>query len=156
MSLSDSETPAPIERSMTERFFVNPNAHEYEAERREQALVRSLDEFLRARGHDVCRLKIVPLGESRPIFCDVLDRTAKMLVEAKGTVTRIAIRMAIGQLMDYRTFPDEELALAVLVPERPRNDLLDLLKCSNIQAIWPEDGGFRTSRDSDTDRPRLT
>ena len=94
----------PIENRWTEKFFVNPSAEQYEAERREQALVLELEAYLRRQGHDATRLKIVPAGEKRPIFCDVYDKTAGVLIEAKGTVAREALRMAIGQLMDYRRF----------------------------------------------------
>src|SRR5207249_5607041 len=105
---------------------------EYEAERREQHLVLAFDTYLRTLGHEVSRLKIVPPGERRPIFCDVVDKTAKILVEAKGSVARDAVRGAIGQLMDYRRFADSDARLAVLLPERPRDDLRDLLKSVNV------------------------
>ena len=38
------------------------------------------------------------------MFSDVYDVTRNNLLEAKGTVTREAIRMAIGQVADYRRF----------------------------------------------------
>jgi hypothetical protein len=75
-----------IEKRWTEKFFVNPSAEEYEAERREQALVLDFEDYLRRRGHDAARLKIVPVGEMRPMFCDVYDKTAGVLIEAQGTV----------------------------------------------------------------------
>jgi hypothetical protein len=54
------------------------------------------------------------------MFCDVYDATAGLLIETKGTVAREALRMAIGQLMDYRRFAPDGTKLAVLVPEKPR------------------------------------
>jgi hypothetical protein len=149
-ALSHEVEDVPIERIWTERFFVNPAAEDYEAERREQVLVRDLQTYLRGRGHDVTRLKIVPDGERRPLFCDLLDRSSGVLVEAKGSVARDAIRMAIGQLMDYRRFANPDVRLAVLVPERPRSDLLDLLRSAGIEAIWPDGSGY-----SDTARGLL-
>jgi hypothetical protein len=91
----------PIDNRWTEKFFVTPAVEEYEAERREQALVFELEAYLRGRGHDAARLKTVPRGEKRPLFCDIYDKTAGVLNEAKGTVAREAVRMAIGQLFDY-------------------------------------------------------
>jgi hypothetical protein len=147
--LEEALTPGienvPIENQWTEKFFVRPSAEEYEAERREQDAVLRLETYLRTLGHDVSRLKIVPPGERRPIFCDLIDRTAGVLVEAKGTVARDAVRMAIGQLMDYRRFAEDHARLAVLVPERPRPDLMALLESVNVSAIWPADGAFETS-----------
>jgi hypothetical protein len=135
----------PIENRWTEKFFVNPSAEEYEAERREQKLVLDLEAYLRRNGRDAARLKIVPTGERRPIFCDLYDKTSGVLIEAKGTVARDDLRMAIGQLMDYRRFARPGTDLAILLPERPRSDLMNLLESVDIHAIWPEDDRFNAS-----------
>jgi len=93
----------------------------------------------------VARLKIVPSGERRPIFCDLVDKSANVLVEAKGSVAREEIRMAIGQLADYRRFAADGARLAVLVPERPRKDLVRLLDSAQVCAVWPAAGVFDDS-----------
>jgi hypothetical protein len=141
----------PIEQQWTEKVFIAPSHEEREAERKEQKLVTALEAHLKRKGHDVFRLKILPEGEAKPIFCDLRDATADTLVEAKGSVSREAIRMAIGQLADYRRFVDKESKAAVLVPERPRADLLALLESQGIDAIWPTRDGFE-----DTARGELT
>jgi hypothetical protein len=145
----------PIENRWTEKFFVNPSAEQYEAERREQTLVLQLEAYLRHRGHDAARLTIVPPGEKRPLFCDIYDKTAGILIEAKGTVAREAIRMAIGQLTDYRRFAPDGTRLAVLVPERPRNDLLALLETAGVGPIWAAGNSFETEGLSATWRERF-
>jgi hypothetical protein len=134
----------PVEQQHTERAYVSPSHEPYEAERREQQLVLKLERFLRHHGHQVSRLRIVPSGEARPLFTDLWDATSGTLIEAKGTVDRISIRMAIGQLADYRRFlgGDELKHLAVLVPSEPRPDLCDLLASQGIELIYPEDDGF--------------
>jgi hypothetical protein len=104
--------------------------------------VLDLEAYLRRQGHDVARFKIVPKGEKRPIFCDICDKTSDLLIEAKGTVAREALRMAIGQLMDYRRFAPADTRLAVLVPERPRADLQALLESAGVHTIWPNGNGF--------------
>jgi hypothetical protein len=149
--LDGQVTEVPIEQQWTERMFVAPSQEEREAERREQKLVRAFEAHLKKRGHVVHRLKIVPPGEAKPLFCDLRDSTANTLVEAKGSVTRQAIRMAIGQLADYRRFTDPKARPAVLVPEPPRSDLLALLKSQGIDAIWPTAEGF-----NDTDSGSLS
>ena len=128
----------PIEEQYTEHAFVDPSREPYEAERREAKLVRALRDYLvTLEGHEVSRLRIVPEGEAKPLFADLLDETANVLVEAKGSVTREAIRMSIGQLADYSRFrPDA--ARAILVPERPRPDLLDLATSAGTAVVWPE------------------
>jgi hypothetical protein len=50
--------------------------------------------------------------------------------------------MAIGQLMDYRRFTPSETRVAVLIPEKPRTDLLALLESAGVHAIWPAGDGF--------------
>lgn len=141
----------PIEQQWTEKVFVAPSQEEREAERREQKLVKAFEAHLKQLGHVVSRLKIVPPGEAKPIFCDLWDSTANTLVEAKGSVSRQAIRMAVGQLADYRRFADPNARPAVLVPESPRIDLMALLEAEGIAAIWPAADGF-----SDTDGGNLT
>ena len=133
----------PIESQWTEKAFVEPSRAPYEAERREQKLVIALRDHLRARHHEVVRLKIVPPGEAKPLFSDLLDRTTGTLVEAKGSAERGAIRMAIGQLADYKRFATPApKTLAVLLPSPPRADLRELLASENIQVIWPTSNGF--------------
>jgi hypothetical protein len=147
-ALNGTVAEVPIERQWTEKVFVAPSHEEWEAERREQKLVAELEAHLARLGHDVFRLKIVPEGEAKPIFCDLRDVTADTLVEAKGSVTRDAIRMAIGQLADYRRFVGKETTPAVLLPERPRPDLLALLESQGIEAIWRTPRGFEDTTDS--------
>jgi hypothetical protein len=50
-------------------------------------------------------------------------------------------------LADYRRFADPGARLAVLVPERPRADLMALLKSENVEVIWPTGGGFADTCD---------
>lgn len=124
---------------------MNPSGEQREAERREQRLVQALELEFRRQGHEVARLKIVPPGERRPLFCDLYDKTANTLIEAKGSVTREAVRMGIGQLYDYRRFVDGEVALGLLLPEAPRPDLLALIGSAGADAWWPTEIGFISS-----------
>lgn len=112
-----------------------------EAERRESGLVQSLATHLRGRDHKVCRLQIVPEGEFKPLFTDLYDETADVLVEAKGSVTRENIRMAIGQLADYARFVPSARKVSLL-PSRPRADLEMLVRSESIDMIWAVDGGL--------------
>jgi hypothetical protein len=103
--------------------------------------VLAFRDFLRAKGHWVTRLKVIPAGEAKPIFSDLPDETADVLVEAKGSVTREQIRMAIGQLADYSRFA-VDAHRAVLVPDEPREDLKALAKSQGIAVVWPASGGY--------------
>jgi hypothetical protein len=131
-----------VEQQWTEKAFVAPSRQEYEAERREQKLVLAFQEELLRKGHSVDRLKIVPPGEAKPLFCDLVDNTTQTLYEAKGTVERGAIRMAIGQLLDYARFVQPRPRIAVLLPTRPRNDLLELLASAGVEVVWQDGKRF--------------
>ena len=76
------------------------------------------------------------------MYTDLFDESMSELVEAKGTTSRPAMRMAIGQLADYsRLVPHP--SRAVLVPSKPGTDLLALLVGNDIACIWEVSGdGF--------------
>jgi hypothetical protein len=136
----------PVEQHLTEHMMVYPNREPYEAERREHKLVRELEASWQAQGHEVCRLQLRPEGEPAPLFCDLYDKTSNILVEAKGTISRSAFRMAIGQLADYQRQVKPSPQKVILVPEEPRADLLDLAKSQDIRVTWPDgDGGFTST-----------
>ena len=132
----------PFDEQWTERAFVAPSRQAAGAERREQELVLAYRDHLLSRGHEVGRLKIVPPGEAKPLFSDLIDRSTNTLFEAKGTVERGAIRMAIGQLLDYRRFLTPSPRLAVLLPSRPRTDLEELLHSAGVALVWREGKKF--------------
>jgi len=133
----------PIEQHLTERMVIEPNREPYEAERREQPLVLELMAHLRGQGHQVDRLQLRPNGEPAPLFCDLFDSTTNTVVEAKGSVSRTSIRMAVGQLADYSRLIDPAPARMILVPEEPRPDLLNLAASQGIGVTWPDgEGGF--------------
>lgn len=126
----------PVEERHTERAFVTPDRTPYEIERRESDLVHRYRDHLHRQGHEVGRLCVVPPGESAPLYSDLWDVTAKELIEAKGGVTRNEMRFAVGQLLDYGRFADA-LTKAVLVPSRPRDDILDYLAAAGVAVVYP-------------------
>jgi hypothetical protein len=142
-----SRKDVPIEQQHTEKAYVSPASEPYESDRREQRLVLALEAHLRGLGHKVVRQQLLPPGEARPLLTDLFDATTGTLVEAKGTVERGAIRMAIGQLADYKRFFGEGQPnhLAVLLPAEPRQDLCDLLFSQEIDLIYPTGSGFEDS-----------
>jgi len=70
---------------------------------------------------------------------------AHLLIEAKtgsqGPGGRAQIRQAIGQLFDYRhkyagAFPQGRIDLAVLLPSKPAEDVMNLLTKLRIKVLW--------------------
>lgn len=131
----------PVEQHLTERMLIEPTREPYEAERREQQLVREFMASLVASGHEICRLQLQPKEEPAPLFCDLFDRTTNTLVEAKGSIARPAFRMAIGQLADYARLVEPQPKKMILVPTEPRPDLLRLAHGEGIDVAWPDPNG---------------
>jgi hypothetical protein len=115
--------------------------------RREAELVERYRASRRRQGLTTRRHRIRPPGDPTLIYTDVYDVEEKRLLEAKASTARVDVRMAIGQLLDYRRFlPAEQWA--VLLPARPRHDLLDLLDEIGIGCVYevePESGKFETA-----------
>ncbi|MFG2717161.1 restriction endonuclease [Streptomyces sp. NPDC048416] len=150
-----SPSPAPstvvqdveVEQHNVEQMIVNPSGEPRRADRREAMLVKKYREYLESQGHTVTRQKIVPAGEVKPLYTDLYDATDKLLIEAKANATREAIRMAIGQLFDYRRLLTPRPDIALLLPSKPRPDLLKLCHAAEVaaQVIWPEGNEYKKS-----------
>ena len=113
--------------------------------RSEHDLVRRYADWLSASGVTVVsRLYRVP-GLARPFLCDAFLPDKNALVEAKSTDRREAIRMAIGQLLDYQHLERTQRRLGVLLPYAPAAEVRNLLDSLGIAAIWPFGEGFRDS-----------
>jgi hypothetical protein len=127
----------PVEEQHTERSFVAPDREPYEFERTEAALVLRYRRHLQGLGHTVTRLRVIPSGEGAPLYSDLWDEMTSELVEAKGNVTRDQFRHAVGQILDYGRFVEANIR-TVLVPSRPRLDLVSYVKSVDMDVVFPE------------------
>jgi len=135
-------TEVPVEQQHVEEVEVSHTTTSYTAARREQTLVLEYMDWLTASGREVVRFRVRPSGEARELVCDVWEKTRNNLIEAKGTGSRGEVRMAVGQLFDYRRFVDPSPACAVLLPDRPRPDVEELLTSVGIFAVWKDGALF--------------
>jgi hypothetical protein len=126
----------PVEASNVDEYSVSSPGEPTTAARREAELVREYARYLESLGYVVGRKKILPPDESRPLFTDLYNETTGDLIEAKGVATREEIRMGIGQLLDYRRFIEPWPRLILLVPSKPRPDLLLLCSTVEITVVW--------------------
>jgi hypothetical protein len=106
------------------------------AVRREADLVARFKLHLKHAGHKLDRYKLKPAGELRHLYTDIYDHTDNVLYEAKATATRDAVRMAVGQLLDYRRHVPGDPQLAVLLPSRPADDLIAFLESLQIRCVY--------------------
>ncbi|PJN02031.1 hypothetical protein CG740_16725 [Streptomyces sp. CB01201] len=119
---------------------------EVSIERRESALCAAYEQHLTDRGHQVQRYRIQVAGTGEELLTDLVDTTAGVLYEAKANTSRSAVRMAVGQLLDYRRHIDHPgLRSAVLVPSKPHQDLCDYLAGLGIGLVYRDGDGFAGS-----------
>lgn len=107
-------------------------------ERREADLVHPFRSYLLRQGHEVSRLRVVPAGESAPLYSDLWDKTARDLIEAKGGVTREQVRMAVGPTRRLWAIRRRKHTRTVLLPSKPRADLMDLLNAAGVDTVYPD------------------
>ncbi|GGZ96610.1 hypothetical protein GCM10010329_17280 [Streptomyces spiroverticillatus] len=111
-----------------------------EVTRREAELSDRFLAFLQSQGHEVDRFKIRVKGLTSTFWTDLYDATDNVLYELKGSSSRNAVRFAIGQLHDYsRHIPPKDARLVVLLPERPVDDLAELITHAGMELVF-EDG----------------
>lgn len=106
------------------------------ANKTEQELVENLTKFLRSRQHTLQRFKISTHGSLCPLFTDLYDATDRMLYEAKSSVARYSLRLALGQILDYRRYLDTDIRTSILVPMEPQRDMLNLLDSYSVSTVW--------------------
>ncbi|MFI8368581.1 hypothetical protein [Streptomyces sp. NPDC085466] len=113
---------------------------------REGLLVEAFKRHLVEAGHQHKTFQITITGEVGALTPDLYDVTDHVLYEGKGLATRHNIRLAIGQLMDYRRhvekFEGGGLRVAVLLPSEPSPDLMDLLAAQGVHLVYQTETGF--------------
>jgi hypothetical protein len=128
----------------SESYEVAKQKQVIEAERREQQLVNEFVAALTKRKKSAERLRYTS-GEGI-FYCDVYVSDRGHLIEAKGSTSRGDIRMAIGQLFDYKRLTQKARKrisrLALLLPERPATDMEALLTSLKIGVIWKNGRAF--------------
>ena len=130
---------AEVETQFVRWAEVRAKSEPWTMTRTEHKLVLELKAHLEAGGQVVVS-KRIPIPDGEWIVNDLFNVTRHQLSEAKNEASRAKMRMAIGQVLDYRRFVTPSAAGAVLTPEEPTTDLLELL------AKWdsPRSGGRAT------------
>lgn len=141
-------TEVAIEAHNTESYEVSGQTKR-SAVRREQPLVLAYREWMAARDCEVVRFRIRPPRAPAHLYNDIYNKTRHQLVEGKADASRPSIRMAVGQLMDYRRFAPPASRLAVLTERRPHPDLEELLSSLQIACIWRSTEGFVDNADGE-------
>lgn len=95
---------------------------------------------------ELCKSEGLEIGQQ---FYDALisnyDKGCDLLIEAKSSMDRASLRLAVGQLLDYRRSLARGAVtdLAVLLPRKPEKDAISYLSDIGIYAIWFTDANFK-------------
>lgn len=130
----------PVEINST-HFFETAPREAGTALRKESQLV---DDFISSQpGHEFGRWAIKLPDERSPLLTDVYDQTDRVLYEAKASAGRASLRMAVGQLYDYRRHLDVDgLRCSVLLPSRPTADLRDYVASAGLGVAFKDGDHF--------------
>jgi hypothetical protein len=133
-----SSSKRPQHREM--EFEVKSAAQLRLAIKKEEKLVRAYEAYLKKSN------RILSANWYGRLQCDGYEETRKNLVEAKSSVKREHIRMAVGQLLDYAHLGKDGIGkvhMAILLPGKPDKDIGLWLKNSlKISIIWKTSRGF--------------
>lgn len=142
---ADITTSTMVEPENTKKTKSTRSAQpKTETERREALLLESFKAYLKAHGHTLKRHQIKIKGKTYTLQTDLYDITDHVLYEAKGNTSREAVRMAVGQLRDYRRHVEPtDPRLAVLLPNEPSDDdLKDFLEADGIALVYRDGDTF--------------
>ena len=77
---------------------------------------------------------------------DIFEEARAQVIEAKSSASRIHIRQAIGQVLEYAFLMSrdlgKEISPAILTPHQPVRELCDLLTSLGITYIWKDGDEF--------------
>jgi len=160
LSVNDAPRPASRESSKAEkeehldakelRIVAHPRNHQLDyvfrsrkqvirAVKAEALLLLRYRQWLKRRGRKLVTAKIGKLQ------CDGFEAKPRNLIEAKSSISREHLRMAVGQLLDYAYHLEDKFGkpnMAILLPREPDRPSLGWLHQANISLIWHHAGAF--------------
>lgn len=134
------EKPLRKSKTKTYDYEVRTERQITEARREEAKLLDNYKQWLKKKGRKLSRLQ---LGRNE---CDAWEAERQNLIEAKGTISRKDIRMAVGQLIDYAYQMRNDLGdpnKAILLPEKPYPSDVKWIESAGISVIWRNDRRFQ-------------
>ncbi|MEU9222909.1 hypothetical protein AB0D40_00795 [Streptomyces massasporeus] len=113
------------------------------ADLRQSVLREKYLEDLTKREHDVFAYQVKISGTTITLKTDLYDATEHELYAIRGASSREQVHVAIGQLKDFvRHIKPHRPKLTVLLPEKPQDDLLNLLHAEGIDLVYGDADGY--------------
>lgn len=136
----------PIERSNVLHFDQQRRSLGRRSMRRESQLRDAYARWARNQGADVSGGRIHLPGRRTELIVDLFDASSGRVIEAKSSSSRMHVREAIGQVLEYAFLMTRALGKpirpAILTPSRPTQEMCDLLFSLGITAIWGGNESF--------------
>jgi hypothetical protein len=126
-------------------YLVRSKKRVTNAKKNEARLLIAYQRWLNRQGRKMAATKHGKLQ------CDGFEKERRNLIEAKSSISREHIRMAVGQLLDYAFQIEKKfgkLNLAILLPRTPDPKSVNWLPQRNISLIWREKTAFRDNANS--------
>ena len=120
-------------------YIVRTKSETIIATNKEAALIRDYRQWLKLQKRTLPSLKY------KALQCDGYEKDRRNLIEAKSSISREHIRMAVGQLLDYGYQGEHKLGasnMAILLPEKPASSVVEWLDPLKISLVWQEKGKF--------------
>lgn len=129
-----------VKATYAKQWAVKTSREQRQAQAREADLVRAYVDHVTTSGlsKDIAGWRYAKTGG---LIADLYDFTRDILIEAKASATREDVRMAVGQLLDYRRHQPVPNRVAVLLPNRPSAPIIDYLADLKIDLIYHTHGG---------------
>ena len=120
-------------------YLVRSKKQVTKARKNEACLLIGYQRWLKRRGRNLATTKYGNLQ------CDGFEMKRRNLIEAKSSISREHIRMAVGQLLDYAFQVEKKFGkpnMAILLPRKPHPNSVNWLPQRNISLVWPEKAAF--------------
>ncbi|MFF5143616.1 hypothetical protein ACFY6U_28435 [Streptomyces sp. NPDC013157] len=109
------------------------------ADLRQAALREDYLNELTEQGHDVFAFQIKIAETSKILKTDLYDASMRELYAIRGDSSREEVRVAVGQLKDLvRHVIPAKPKLVTLLPNKPQDDLINLLHAEGIDLIYQD------------------
>ncbi|TWV41775.1 hypothetical protein FRZ03_20955 [Streptomyces misionensis] len=116
------------------------------AEHRQSDLRDAYLKELTGQGHEVFAFQIKIAGTTTTLTTDLYDATTNELYSVRGESSREEVRAAVGQLKDYvRHLRPRPPKLVTLLPEKPQDDLANLLHTEGIDLVFRDGSDYMRS-----------
>jgi len=133
----------PLEAGELDDYEIKPRPEPIAATRHEKALV---DRFVAHLGTTMLKRHQIPLPSGEMLWTDLYDVDTRTLYEAKSSADRGTVRLALGQILDYRyclmTHDEPPLEYRILLPSEPVAGIPELLSEYGVGVAWPTTDGW--------------